>query len=169
MKQDIISKRARSLLAEELSSWSLGDISRWFSDAGVELRSDLATDVKSAASLVAGHLKGLDFTLPSDVAKFVKVANPVVREVEGHWEYRLSHSLSPERKDENHPLAELITEMERCGFSWSRSEFVDGSLSARVADIKAYAREFELAHLGGHINRIEKSILTQGCLTLTTL
>ena len=160
MKQDVITRRARVLLAEELSSWSLGDINRWFADAGVELRPDPETNVNSGSSLVSAYLKSLDFTLPSDAAKFIKVANPVVREIEHMWEYRISHTSTPDPKDDHHPLVDLLSEMDRCGFPWSRSEFVDATLSARLADVKVYAETFELSHLAEHIHRIEQSLAT---------
>lgn len=148
------------MLADELSGWCLGDIHRWFSDAGVLMRSDPTTNLNSASSVVAAYLGSLDLTLPSDAVKFIKVANPVVRQIESMWEYRISHALVPDLKDACHPLADLLSEMDGCGFPWSRSEFVDASLFSRLADLKFQAENFKLSHLDEHINRIEQSLAT---------
>lgn len=160
MRQELINRRARALLADELSGWHLDDIHRWFSDAGVVMRSDATTNAKSASSVVAAYLGSLDLTLPSDAAKFIKVANPVVREIETMWEYRISHAQVPDLKDARHPLTKFLSEMDGCGFLWSRSEFVNASLSSRLADLKFIAEDFKLPHLDEHINRIEQSLAT---------
>ena len=160
--QDIISRRARNLLADELSQWTLREIQNEFDEVGIEDVPDPSFQGAQRRTLVAGYYNSLDFTKPTDARKFVDVATLIVTERERRWRaetagFRVPWSdlLKPAGE---HPMSRFLTEMKRCGYEWKDDRFVGFTASARLADAKAFAEVLDLAHLGEHVARIERAI-----------
>lgn len=55
-------------------------------------------------------------------------------------------------------MASLLDELKRCGYEWNGNVLIGTTVSARLADAKAFAQAFDLSHLGEHIQRIERAI-----------
>lgn len=160
---DIISKRARGLLADQFSMWTLKEIRDEFEEIGIEEVPDPSFEGGQRRTLVAGYYNSLNFSQPQDARRFVAVATLVLREVERQVEAERaarSPAWSNPLPAPEHPLAHFIGEMRKIGFEWKDNAFHSLSAVARLADTKALAEQFDLAHLGEHIHRIESSIDT---------
>ncbi len=162
-RTDIISRRARSLLADELSQWTLREIEREFEEVGIANVPDPDFQGAQRRTLVAGYYYTLDFTKPADARKFVDVATLIVTERERRWNLETGYQApwsDPLKPPGEHPMARFIGEMKRCGYEWVDGRFVGFTNSARLADAKAFAEVLDLAHLGEHVARIERAIET---------
>lgn len=160
---DLISKRLRSLLADHFAtSCTLREIEREFEEVGVPYEHD--EDFQGGGqrrARVAGYYNGLDFTDPKDARRFLDVLALVLAEVDRRHGLDLAACRRPwprSQPEPEHPLARLLGELGRCGYEWRDGTIVAVSASARLADTKAIAEELDLAHLGEHIQRIERSI-----------
>ena len=160
--KDLISKRLRSLLADHLTNaYTLREIERDFEEADITYQSDETFQGGQRRSMVAGYYNALDFSDPADARKFLDVLTLVLTEADRRWEVEVGHRRLPWSKPQaeaEHPLAQLLGELGRCGYEWRDGAVVATSSSARLADTKAYAERFDLGHLGEHIRRIEKSL-----------
>ena len=156
MAADIISRHARSLLANELANWNLQVIDDWFGDAGIEFKENLTAHGGERRKRVAGFYSTLDFSDRDDVRKFLAVAREIVLQVHRSYEGRLD--LTGAEEDKEPPLSKFLEEMKRKGFDWLGGAFVPSSGSARLADTRSFADRTDLAHIGDHIARIERSI-----------
>ncbi len=163
MAGDIISKRARNLLSDHLSAWTLKEIRDEFEEVGIEEVPDPSFEGGQRRTLVAAYYNGLDFSKPRDAQKFVSVATLILTEVERRVDAAraaMTPAWSNPLPSPEHPLVRFIGEMKKCGFIWKDGAFRSLSIAARLADTKALAEQLDLAHLGEHIRRIESSIDT---------
>jgi hypothetical protein len=183
--KDLISIRARTLLADELTEWNLLDLEAWFRNAGIvranaELGSEAWEDAINDRVREASrfdplsdyhelHREGrrefirelystLDFSKLADVRKFLSASAAIVTEVERQHEDGLAFKDTVQEDDAAHPLTRFVAEMKRCGFNWVGDAFVPVSDSARLADIKAFAQAMDLPQLRQHVARIESSL-----------
>lgn len=97
-RTDIISRRARSLLSDELSQWTLREIEGEFDEVGIRNVPDPTFVGPQRRTLVAGYYNNLDFTQPADARKFVDVATLIVTERERRWRSRARPNLRPESR-----------------------------------------------------------------------
>lgn len=160
---DLISKRLRSLLADHFATnCTLREIEREFEEVGVPYEHD--ADFQGGGQRrvrVAGYYKALDFTDPKDARRFLDVLALVLTEVDRRHRLDVAARRPPWSNplpEPEHPLIRLLGELGRCGYEWRDGVIVAVSASARLADTKAMAEELDLAHLGEHIQRIERSI-----------
>lgn len=160
---DLISKRLRSLLADHFAaSCILREIEREFEEVGVPYKHDENFQGGGQRrARVAGYYNALDFTDPKDARRFLDVLALVLAEVDRRHDLDLAACRRPwssSQPEPEHPLARLLGELGRCGYEWRDGAIVAVSAFARLADTKAMAEELDLAHLGEHVQRIERSI-----------
>lgn len=160
----LISRRVKTLLASYLAERSvLRKIEDAFEGAGVPFVADSNASGGQRRQMVAGYYNGLSWEDPADVRRFLDALQPILLEADREHKVaeRLRHppwktSVADEKSE--HPLASLFEELKRCGYEWNGKVLIGTTLSARLADAKAFAQAFDLGHLGEHIQRIERAI-----------
>ena len=161
--RDLISKRLRHLLADHLSgTYVLREIERDFEEVGVEFRPDASLRRGGERrAMIAGYYFAMNFTDPTDARRFLDLLAIVLAEADrrhaSHMRTLRQPWLGPPPEPE-HPLAQLLGELRRCGYEWRDGTIIALATSARLADAKALAERLDLGHLGEHIARIERSI-----------
>lgn len=160
----LISRRLKSLLANYLAQESvLREIEDAFEGAGVPFVTDPNASGGQRRQKVAGYYNGLNWENPADVRQFLNALQPILLEADRMHKV-ITESRYPawttNTADEKpkHPLALLLEKLKRCGYEWSGKAVIGITVSARLADAKAFAQAFDLGHLSKHIQRIERAI-----------
>lgn len=159
-----ISRRLKTLLANYLAQQSvLREIEDAFEGASVPYVTDPNASGGQRRQMVAGYYNGLNWEDPVDVRRFLDALQPILREADRVHKLEVESRSRPwmtnaaDQKPE-HPLASLLDELRRCGYEWNGKFVVGTTVSARLADAKAFAEACDLTHLGEHIQRIERAI-----------
>lgn len=159
-----ISRRLKTLLANYLAQHSvLREIEDAFEGAGVPYLTDLNASGGQRRQMIAGYYNGLNWEDPADVRRFLDALQPILIEADRMHKVIVESrypAWTTNTTDEKleHPLASLFEELKRCGYEWNGKAVVGTTVSARLADAKAFAQAFDLSHLSEHILRIERAI-----------
>jgi len=164
MDKGPISRRLKTLLANHLAQSSvLREIEDAFESAGVPYVNDLNVSGGQRRQLVAGYYNGLNWEDLADVRRFLDALRPILLEADRAHKVAVdarfpAWTTNTAKEKLVHPLASLLDELRRCGYEWNGEVVTGITASARLADARAFAQEFDLGHLGEHIRRIELAI-----------
>ena len=162
--KSLLSRRLKTLLVNYLAQQSvLREIEDAFEGAGVPFVTDPNASGGQRRQMVAGYYNGLNWEDSADVRRFLNALQPILLEADRMHKvvmesrYPAWATNTVDEKPE-HPLASLLDELKRCGYEWNGKMVIGTTVSARLADAKAFAQAFDLSHLGEHIQRIERAI-----------
>lgn len=167
MQQELISRRLRSLLADYLAGAStLREIENEFGAAYIDFRPDPDAVVQGQRrAMVHGYYAGLNFSDPVDARKFLDVLAAVMADLERKMPRSFIGEIVSAQSEQFDKFREQLT---REGYAYNAGAIVPVTAAARLADAKAIALNFDAAHIGQQIDRIEASIDVDPALAIGT-
>ena len=160
-----ISRRLKSLVEDHLTARStVRAIEEYFEGPGIQPQpAPQGTNLGLRRHTVQNYYRGLNWEAPGDIRKFLEALRHILLDADSSYKMEMDARYPPWSNNSAadkppHPLAKMLEEIRRCGYEWTGEEVLAASASARLADAKAFAEEFELGHLGEHIQRIERAI-----------
>jgi hypothetical protein len=167
----LLSKRLRLLLKDHLAGWSvLREIENEFEAADVPLVPDAEPKPMEGQrrTLVQGYYNGLDFGNPADVRKFLDVLSVFMGKLERTFPDPAPWRSSIEPTPAEIEFNSLQQQLARDGYKYAGGTIVAITATSRLADAKAIAAQFDAAHIGDQIRRIEDSIDNDPALAIGT-
>ena len=160
MSTDLVSRRLRLLLSDWLSSNSvLHEIENEFEAEGIAYKPDPSQNAGGQRrTLVQGYYNGLDFTDARDARKFLTVLSVFMRQMESY----------ASATSDTATLDRFQDQLRRDGYAYQQGTISPITAAARLADAKAIAHNFDAAHIGEQIQRIEASIDADPALAIGT-